>query len=275
MLIRIVGDARVTHDNGEVITSRSIIRRLNGAGSSEECSNYLDSDLADLGLAGGRIKLRYEIGEGRYYVVTEYTSPIKLNPAQLRKLAEGTIGQWSDGIGEHCFDELAEQLGVSIDLTPPGQGVGLRIEQVDKGKGETPRIFLAKAARDGDMPSLRKYLDAGTDLEARLQGYTPLHLAILYGRAEAALELIAHGADVNSRDLQDTDPLLLTALSNSISDEDAAKVAQSLLERGASVHGSRGPNANPESGEFTPIYIALNRKKTRMVAVLRQFGATR
>ncbi len=110
------------------------------------------------------------------------------------------------------------------------------------------------------------------DLEARLQGYTPLHLAVLYGQAEAAMELIGRGADVNARDPLDDDPLMLTAVSNEITDADAARIARALLERGVSVHGPKDPDAKPKRGEHTPLYMANNRKKTKLAAVLKEFG---
>ncbi len=275
-MIRITGRAQVTGPNGKSVASKSTIRELDGAESEDVCGNYLESDLADLDLTAGTVKLQYDAGENQFRVSTEYTSPTKLTGAQLKRLVRATVGQWSDGIGEGCFDELAERLGVTIDLSPLGQDEGVRVEQVGSGKAVAkPKTGLAKAARDGDMASLRKHLDAGADIEARLQGYTPLHLAIMDGRTEAALELIARGADVEARDPLGHDPLMKTALSNAIADADAAKVALALLERGASVYGPKGPGANPRVGEYTPLYMAKNRKKTKLAAVLRKFGATK
>lgn len=62
------------------------------------------------------------------------------------------------------FDELAERMGVVIDLAPLGQDNDLRVEQVDDGtKPSKPKTGLAKAAREGEMATLRRLLDAGAD----------------------------------------------------------------------------------------------------------------
>jgi hypothetical protein len=276
VLIRITGRAEVTLENGEAVTARALIRKLDGLESDDACGNYLDTDLADLGITGGTVKLSYIAGESQFRVTTEYSTAVKLKPRQLQRLARDTVGQWSDGIGEGCFDDVAERLGVTIDLSPFGQEKDLRVEQLDDGKKVgKPQTALCKAAREGDMASLKKHLDAGADLEARLQGYTPLHLAVLYGQAEAALELIARGANINALDPDGEDSLMLTALSNTISDADAARIARTLLKRGVSVYGPRGPMAKPSNGEYTPLYMARNRKKAKLIAVLREFGATK
>ena len=178
MLIRITGRAEVTLDGGGPVTARSIIRELDGTESDDACANYLDSDLADLGITGGTIKLIYDSDAGGFRVSCAYTAPAKLKPAQLKKLARVTVGQWSDGLGGSCFDALAD------------------------------RLFLA-------------------------------------------------------------------ALSNAINDADAARVALALLNGGASAYGTWGPAARPLHGEYTPLYMAKNRKKTKLAAVLKKFGATK
>lgn len=274
VLVRITGRAEVTGDDGGVVTDRWTIHQLNGVESGDDCANYVDSGLADLEVSGGAVKLSYDSDVGQFRVSSEYTAPAKLNPAQLDRLAQETVGQWCDGIGEGCFEELAERLGVVINLSPLAQNRDLRVEQVDDGKEwRKPKTGLAKAAREGDMTALRRHLDSGADTEYRLQGYTALHLAILYGHADTALELIERGADINARDPNDEDPLMLAALSNSITDADAALIARALLERGLAVYGPRGPEANPVYGEYTPMYMAKNRKKTKLAAVLQEFGA--
>src|SRR4029079_10632029 len=68
MLIRITGRAEVTLDDGSPVTARATIRELDGAESDDTCANYLDSDLADLGITGGTIKLTYNAGESLFRV---------------------------------------------------------------------------------------------------------------------------------------------------------------------------------------------------------------
>ena len=181
-----------------------------------------------------------------------------------------TLGQWSDGIGAGRFDGLEERLGVKIDLASIDRE-DLVVEQIDNGEVvRPPQTALSKAVRDGNLAKVIRLLDDGADIEARVQGYTPLHFAVLHGFAAVALELVRRGADVRARDPTGEDALMLTALSNRISDTDAARVA--LLARGADVLGPPGKDAIPRAGQYTPLYIAENRNKEMLAVVLREFG---
>ena len=265
MIIRISGRARVSRQDGRSPLSKDIQRKLDGAKSKDKCGNYIDSDLAELGITGGTVKLLCEAPKGGFRVTTEYTSPVKLNRTQLKKLANNTTGQWSDGIGESCFDKLADRLGVMINLLQSERSV--KIEQIDDGKRlAKPKTSLAKAAEDDDLAAVLALLEAGANTETRLEGFTPLHLALSRGYWEIALELMNHGADVLAHDPRDFDPLLITAMSKSLKDEHAAQVATELLKRGA-------PVTDPEYGECTPLYRAKQRKKKKLMSVLKKFGA--
>ena len=271
MLIRISGRATVTLDGGEPLTAVTKIKKLDGAISEELCADHLAADRAALGITGGAVALARDSATKEWRVVTDYTAPTKLKPAQLKRLAADTAGQWSDGIGEACFDELAERLKVTIDLAPD-KDTDLRMEQIDDGrKPSRSKTALAKAARDGDLPTLLALLDAGADLESRLQGFTALNFAVLYGNADAALELIARGADLSAEDPIGSDPLMATAMTNSLGDADAARIARALLERGVDPHRQRG---KPGRG-YTPLYMAKNRKKSALSKVLREYGAAK
>ncbi len=222
-----------------------------------------------MGITGGAVTLVRDSATGSFRVVTEYTAPSKLKPAQLKRLATDTAGQWSDGIGEGCFDDLAERLKVTIDLAPMWDDAELRMKQIDDGrKPSKSKTALAKAARDGDLEVVRKLLDAGADPEIRLQGFTALNFAVMYGNADAALELIARGADIRAVDPAGHDSLMTTALTNALGDADAARIARALLDRGADPHAPRG-----RGDGNTPLYMAKNRKKTALAKVLREYGA--
>jgi hypothetical protein len=273
MLIRITGPADVTMEDGTPVTADAIIRELDGAESEDECSNYLDLELADLGITGGKIKLIYNRESGQFSVQTDYFAPDRLTPEQLARLANDTAMQWSDGLGSGCFVTRALPLGVSIGLGPLDPVTETKVEQIDDGTTPgPPKTLLATAARTGDMTTLRRLFDEGADTEIRLQGYTPLQMAILYGQTEAALELIRRGADVNALDPLGEDCLTKCATSRFLQDSEAASVAHALLEGGASVHGSKGPNANPDLGQYTPLFLATLRKKTELAAVLKEHG---
>jgi ankyrin repeat protein len=160
---------------------------------------------------------------------------------------------------------LADRLCVEISLS----GKVLDVEQIDDRRTIHLPDGIARAARDGNLIALRAKLDAGGDPDIRSQGYTPLHLAVIYGNADAALELIDRGADVHALDPSGHDALLLAATSNGISDSDAARVARTLLQRGVDVHRPRG---DPLLGEYTPLFMADLRKKVMLIDVLKHFG---
>jgi hypothetical protein len=270
VLIRITGPAEALDEDEKAITDEAVLARLNGAVYDEDvCSNYIDSELVALGVSGGAVKLVFEPKYRRLLVVTEYITPRKLKPAELKQLTRDTVAQWSDGIGEGCFDELADCLDVLIDLSPFHQAKELHVEQIDDGvKAPRSKAGLARAAKEGDLDAVRRLLDAGADREARLQGDTALQLAVIFGHVDVALELIERGADLNAVDSIGHDALMNCAASNTLRDADAARLARVLLDKGVDVHAERG-----EPSAYTPLYMAKNRKKKKLEQVLREFGA--
>ena len=85
------------------------------------------------------------------------------------------------------------------------------------------------------------------------------------------------GADVNARDPQGQRwALMLAAMSNSMTGTRMQpEFREREIERGLSVHGSKGPSANSEYGVYTPLgSLAKNRDKVMLAAVLKEFGAS-
>lgn len=67
--------------------------------------------------------------------------------------------------------------------------------------GGEPGIDVWTAAAQGNLEAIKQHLEAGTDVDAKEPpgGSTPLLVAAIFGRAEAAKLLIEKGANVNAR----------------------------------------------------------------------------
>src|SRR5437660_878445 len=102
MKITVTGPASAwDYDSSTEVVDPNRLSQLNGLQYSDDlCTTYMDDDLAEIGLIGGAIRLTFEAPRGPLKVITEYQSPRRLKPAELKQLMEYTVGQWSDGIGE-------------------------------------------------------------------------------------------------------------------------------------------------------------------------------
>ena len=98
--------------------------------------------------------------------------------------------------------ELNQWTQVSATLT---EAKGTKLQAY----GEEVDIFAAVAL--SDMEEIDRYIESGGDLEKRdPSGSTPLHVACLFGRDEAAITLIRAGADLDAtNDTGDTVASLL------------------------------------------------------------------
>ena len=73
---------------------------------------------------------------------------------------------------------------------------------------DTETFPLHQAAGKGDIPEIRRLLNAGIDIESRTaDGSTPLHYAAYYAQPDAASALIALDADINAQSTDGTTPL--------------------------------------------------------------------
>ena len=230
----IVSGQASAHDNetGEIITDAARLQSLSGLRHDGDlCANYLDHDeLNDISIVGGAIEIVWAPDQGGLRVVTEYWSPAELSPDQLQALADQTLGQWSDGIGEGCFDEWSQENGIDFDLAPFARDDYEEpvAEQVDDGR-EVPRFaHLAKAVWKGKLDVVQQAVAEKADLNAIYDGHTALLLAIMKKDAAIALLLIEGGADVNRGTVIGTTPLMACT---SLPPADAMRIAKALVAR--------------------------------------------
>lgn len=227
-----------------VVRDAAILGSLDGSQYTDggcNIADYLDRELADIGIIGGSTRCRFSHAEG-LRLCTDYWAPRSLEEDELRQLVQYTIAQWEDGIGESGF--LMSLRTKAVDVFPSCQEEDVIVDQHEDGTDVPSPSHVAIGARDGDLDALTTALEAGESVEGTIQGYGALHLAILYGNVDAALTLIQHGADVNRLDCLGDSPLHLCATSNALEDEECATIAQALIKAGA----DRGkPSATGES----------------------------
>ena len=219
---------------------------------------YLDAEVADQGVVGGLIRAALT-EEGVPQILVEYWSAVTLDETTLKALGEFTAVQMEDGVGEGGFEVLSE--GQRYRLVPD-LGSAVEVEQIDDGREIRPPSLIAMSARDGNESALQGALSLGAEsVDSTHQGYTGLHLAILYGHFDVAMLLIAHGADVNRSDISGNSPLYLCAAARLLSDEASARLSRALLSHGAD------PTQCGPTGQ-TPKSLAEIREKSLMVKVI-------
>lgn len=92
------------------------------------------------------------------------------------------------------------------------------------------KISLMEAVRIGNLEIVRLWLRSGADLGAGLGSSTPLHVAAIRGHRAIALLLVAAGAEIDSRTIQNLTPLHLALHFRQ------PEVAIALINSGANVN---------------------------------------
>ena len=144
-----------------------------------------------------------------------------------------------------------KQLLISVILTTMLVGCG-------KPK---PAVDIWAAAGSGNLEAIKQNLAAGIPVDARepAGGSTPLIVAALFGRTEAAALLLQKGAKIDARKNDGATALHVAAFFCQ------PDTAQLLLDKGADVAAKNNSGATPldlVSGELTPelqnsyVYIA-------------------
>ena len=243
VVLTVTGPVHVTDDatGGPLTDPKRLGRIAKLKYNNETISEYFGPDLSDVGITGGDIRLAS--GEDGLTVTSTFKSPRPLTPEETALLVKEATGQWSDGIGEGCFDDVAGRLGVEIDLCPDRSRVA--VTAVDDGKPVRAKSAkqaaderLLKASRAGDLEGVKAALAAGANLEARdkKMDFTPLHWStwggITDGHTAVSLFLIAAGVNVNAKGNSST-PLENEVRRVAYDGKSSLEVIRALLAAGA------------------------------------------
>jgi len=128
-----------------------------------------------------------------------------------------------------------------------------------------PALNVFEAAAVGDVARLRDAVAAGGAVLATRShdGWTPLHLAAFFGRADAVDHLLRAGADPRALSSNDH---ANTPLHAALAGRGTMRIVTALLSRGADV-------AQREGGGHTALHLAAFRDDVELVQVLLAHGA--
>ena len=116
-----------------------------------------------------------------------------------------------------------------------------------------PDISIHDAAGEGNIEAVKQHIAAGTDVDAKTGGETPLLWAARFGQSQVAELLIAEGADVNVKD----DAWGFTPLGYAVS-RGHKESTELLIAEGAEV------NAKDSDGS-TPLHYAATKEVAELL----------
>jgi hypothetical protein len=274
-VVTVSGPVVVTDDaTDKPITDPARLAAFGGLNSGREtCVKYQHGAVADLGLKGGQVRLVFDPAAKKLRVESAFDSTRKLTKAELAELIADTRGQWSDGIGEACFDSVMDRKRVFIELVPDLKKVKATQTEDERpvpkvSAGKASAAALLKAAGAGDLPKVKELVAAKAKLDGRgLYGFTPLTAAICSDHMEVALFLIEAGADVSAKDKLGGTPLTWAASrSQWVMRHQNVRVVAALLDKGAKI------DARDKEG-ITPLMWACSRGAVKLVELLIARGA--
>ena len=200
-------------------------------------------------------------GESLKNIATAYTpNPPKDADAGKSNIKLGLLGARELRNFLLTFDYSAERMWSRLQLDDPligPDGKKADINALDF-VGLTP---ITRAARDRDLETVKRLIDAGADLESMdRQRFTALRFAVGLGVPEVAKALLDAGADPDCKKGNPDTPLMFACIT------DQLDTVKALLAAGADPNRRR-----PDSA--TALYLATAHGKTEMVKLLLESGA--
>ncbi|KAH9066250.1 ankyrin repeat-containing domain protein [Lactarius vividus] len=140
----------------------------------------------------------------------------------------------------------------------------------ENNQGETPLYLVSRGAYDSQDDGVyvaQLLLERGGNANAqRKDNWTPLHAASYFGRPGIVRILLDHGAEANAENRQSKNSLDQVSRGEYGSQEDGARVAQLLLDRGVDMNAS-------DKDHWTPLHSASYYGRSEIVRVLLDHGA--
>jgi NAD(P)-dependent dehydrogenase (short-subunit alcohol dehydrogenase family) len=171
----------------------------------------------------------------RYMVVPNKGEAEVTIRGALRELVQLNQGQRYS----YSRDELVRMLDDALDQMAATTAAD---------RGDDKAAGFHQAALRGNLQAVRRYIEAGANLNAREPGggSTPLLIAAMFGHPEVARALIDAGADVNQKNNDGTTPLLTAALFAH------PEIVRALLDAGADKSIRNASGATPLDVVTTP-----------------------
>ncbi len=226
-----------------------------------DLSLLLPDDLFDLGLVGGALRLASVRGALVSRVV--FLSPRALEPAELTRLQVFVTGQLLDGIGADGIDVEGVHVELGLVGARPGQACQKAARRPSKS-----RPLLPKAAREGDLSTVRRALVLGEPADSRDKwGQTVLSLAAGGGHEAVVDALLSAGADPDGQwQTAPHTPLSQAATAGVL------PIVERLLAAGAGVD-IRPAKRDPMIPDFSALGWACSHGHHAVVAALLHAGA--